>query len=212
MIKINLLEEPGVRDVGMEEAPSSASFQVKVLLPCVLAALAILGSLYGFWSHRIHQANDRLVVEQREAARLAAIQAENQRYEREVQERQARIQTIQALENSRTGPVELMQLLAASVNRTLGLYLLSVSSKNGRLGLDGGSPSVDSIADLITALEKAGSFGDVQLHQYYEDDRFDQVHFRFNLDCVYQPRNPAVAATPAVAPAAPAAAAHATGK
>jgi hypothetical protein len=61
---------------------------------------------------------------------------------------------------------------------------------------------VVSIAELVSTLRTAGDFRDVQLRQYFEDDRQGQVNFRFNLDCVYRPPSAAVPSAPVTGPPA----------
>src|SRR2546426_9287821 len=66
--------------------------------------------------------------------------------------------------------------------------------------------SVESIARFIAALKQSGSFEDVQLVRYYQDDQFNRMTFKFNLDVLYKlptPPTPAPAAQPAGAPGAP---------
>lgn len=74
--------------------------------------------------------------------------------------------------------------------------------------MQGQAHSVHSIANFIANLQQTDRFRDVQLRQYYQDnDQFDRLNFRFNLDCVYQlPRvaPPAGAGQRAAGPAAPA--------
>jgi Tfp pilus assembly protein PilN len=205
MIRINLLE--GATPGRKPKPGVASSFPAKVFGGTLLVATMVVGSCYWYLDRQLTRLGQQLEVEKREAARLAAIQAENTRYEAQLRDIERRIAAIQALENNRQGPSDLMAVLGATVNRTTALYLVSVSPKEGRLVVNGLTGSVVFIADFMAALRAAGDFQDVQLRQYFEDDREGQVSFRFNLDCVYKPPtaaapNPTGASTPAARPGA----------
>jgi Tfp pilus assembly protein PilN len=204
MIRINLLGETArAAEVHAPEGPAlpavSLALAFGASLVVALGVVGILGWALGRQVDRLHQ---DLSKEQVEQARLAAVATENKRYEQEILEVQTRIKTIQELEKARTGPVDLMNSLANSVNIADGLYLLSVKADGGRLILKGESGSARSIADFIAALKREGDFYDVHLQQYYQDDENDRMNFKFDLDCVYSRDGPPVlpaASAPATA-------------
>lgn len=205
MIKINLLrgaETPSVAAQLMGfRAPTT--LPAKVFLVSLLVAFAPAGILYWYWNGQTAKLNKDLADQRKEAARLAAIQAENQRYLQQLKELEGRIQTIQMLQSRRVGPVGLLNALGDTVNRTKGLYLLTASAETDRLVIQGQSDSVESIANFIAALKRAGTFEDVQLRQYFQDDQYDRLSFKFNLDCVYRWAPGVASAAPAgVAPSA----------
>ncbi|HME00471.1 MAG TPA: PilN domain-containing protein [Terriglobia bacterium] len=210
MIRINLLGETArATDVRAPEGPplpvTSLALAFGASLVVGLGVVGILGWAWGRQVNRLHQ---ELTKEQAEQARLAAVATENKRYEQEIVEVETRIKTIQELEKARTGPVDLMNSLADSVNRADGLYLLSVKADGGRLILKGESGSVRSITDFIAALKRDGDFYDVHLQQYYQDDENERMNFKFDLDCVYSREGP-----PALpVPSAPATATTVRGK
>jgi|SRR5579863_4175598 len=211
MIKINLLEGARARPesrVKLEAPVSLPVFQAKVFGVALGSLAVVVSFFYWYWNREIHHLNDSLRVEQAEAARLKGIQAENERYGRQLSEMEQRIKTIEALESSRKGPVELMASLAATVNNTRGLYLLSVSTQENQINVQGQSPTVDQIAGFIAALRTSGRFQDVRLEQYFENDQKEEVSFKFILDCLYQaapleaggPQRPAGLSAPARGP------------
>lgn len=208
MIKINLLAgaKPQFESKPQAATPAAAAkaFQGKAFGASLLVAAIISGAIYLLWSHQITALNQRLEVEKREAARLAQIQAENQRYQQRLEELERRINAIQTLQSNRTGPVELMATLGSTVNHAKDLYLTAVDASGSRIFLQGVSTTEASIAEFIAALKSNGSFSDVQLRQYFESDRPSLVTFKFNIDCAYQPN-----ATVTAASQAPAAAKHA---
>ncbi|MGH7866852.1 MAG: PilN domain-containing protein [Candidatus Dormibacteraceae bacterium] len=168
------------------------------LVISALICIAVVGSVYWLWSHQITTSTQQLAVEQAEAARLARIQAENERFHAELTAIQAHISIIQDLNKNREGPKDLMTALGMTVNRANGLYLISVAGQGGELKIHGESEYVNSIADFITALKGAGAFNNVQLQRLFEDDHKDRANFTFDLTCAY--RLPAAGAVAAAGP------------
>jgi Tfp pilus assembly protein PilN len=189
MIKINFLTQEGVPTTATEAAgPGLSSGRLATLfLVSLLASLALSSLPYWFWSRQLSRVGQDLAVEQREAARLAAIQAENQRFQQRVNEAERRLDTVHNLLSRRVGPVALMTALGEMVNRTTGLYLLTANAEGGRLVIQGQSDSVEALANFVGVLRRSGSFADVQFHQFFQDDQEKRVSFKFNVDCVYQP-------------------------
>ena len=151
-----------------------------------------MGAADGLLDHRKAQLDKQLASENAEAARLAAIRAENAKYEAQLTDIQRRMDAIQALENNREGPTRLMAVVAQVVNHAPGLFLRSVLPKENRVVFAGTSRSVIDIASLVAALERAPEFSDVVLREYYEDDDKDgRAAYKFTVDGIFQPHSPA---------------------
>jgi len=206
MIRINLLGETAkATEVRGSQGPAPPVASLALAFGASLVVcLGVVGLLGWLWGRQVDRLQVELKKQQAEQARLVAVAAENKRYEQEIVEVQARISTIQGLENARTGPVDLLNSLADTVNRANDLYLLSVKAEGGRLILKGESGSPRSIADFIAALKREGDFYEVHLQQYYQDDENERMNFKFDLDCVYSrggppPPPPPVTSTPVAA-------------
>jgi Tfp pilus assembly protein PilN len=181
-----------------------------VFVGTLIVGLVVVGVFWQIWSNDVKRLQKEWDRQKAEQARLAAIQAENQRYLAEIKDLETRKNTTQMLLNSRIGPVELMTALGNTVNRTNDLYLLTVTPTGGRLTIRGQSNTVESIARFIAALKESGSFDDVQLQRYYQDDLYNRLSFKFDLDCVF--KSPTAAApAPGVQPAATSKAARRAG-
>ena len=205
MIKINLLGLARPVSAKASTAPLTAVHQALIFVGAAVVAFLVVGFFYTYWTNQISELERNLKKEKAEQARLAAIQVENQRYKQQRKDLEERINTIQMLQQSRVGPVELMTVLGNTVNRTTDLYLLTAGMEGNRLVLKGQSNSVEAIANFISALKVSKGISDVQLRQYYQDDQHNRPSFKFNIDCVY---SVATAAAPAAAqPAMPSAAA-----
>ncbi len=195
MIRINLLgigPSPGAKPPSL---PTTLGRHLVVFLVSLGLMLLAVGLLWRVWSNNIDTLQKQLDRERAEQARLARFKAENLQFEQQKRQLEQRINTIQMLQASRVGPADLMTALANTVNRTDDLYLLSVGPPP-RVSIRGQSDSVESIARFIAALKQSGSFDDVQLQQYYQDDRDNRLSFKFNLDCLYKAPTAPAAATP----------------
>ncbi len=206
MIKINLLgisQPQAPRDAG--PSPTPLRQLLYFVIGAVLAGVVVF-SFWAYWSRDIKKLNEELAKQQIEAQRLATIRAENQRYIAQVQQLQRRQTTIQQLANSRSGPADLMINVGNIVNRADDLYILTMTPEGARIAIKGQATTVHSIANFIANLKSNSAFQDVQLRQYYQDDQFERLSFKFNIDFAYKPP----AATPpspgpqqAARPAAP---------
>ena len=56
------------------------------------------------------------------------VKAQNEKYQQRLRDLETRINTIQALQNSRVGPVELMSALGSVVNKTSDIYLYTLTA------------------------------------------------------------------------------------
>jgi len=195
MIKINLLGVAGPPTKVVEGPPATRAFQIATFVGALVVCFAIVGVFYKIWSTAVADLKQKLKQEQTRQAELAGVQAQNQRYEQRLRELETRINTIQALQNSRVGPVELMIALGNVVNRANDLYLFSVAPQGDRVAIRGQSNSVESMATFLASLSDSGYFADVQLRQFFEDDQVNRLSYKFTLDCVY--KSPAAAAQPA---------------
>ncbi|HEV2494379.1 MAG TPA: PilN domain-containing protein [Terriglobia bacterium] len=206
MIKINLLPE-GIKQVPTSEDAEASPLGISPVLLVAASAVvcfAIVGALGWYWSHDTSRIELEIKQERAEQLRLAAIQKESLLYQKQMEELEQRVRTIQVLQDSRTGPVDFLTVLGAVVNQTGDLYLVSVSPDSNGLVLKGQSQSVKSIAVFIAALKQSGSFADVRLRQYYQEDQGARRSFKFDLECAYQPPGTTQAAAGAEPPSAPA--------
>lgn len=202
MIKINLL---GVGKPSAAKAagpPTTVGRHLMIFGCALLAGLLIVGFFYKYWTAAISGLETDLKKEKAEQTRLAAIQAENQKYLQRRNELEQRINTIQTLQGSRVGPVELMNTLGATVDKTTDLYLMTVGREGSRLVIKGQADTVHSIARFIAALKTSPVFEDVQLRQYFQDDQRGRTSYKFNVDCLYKiPGAPSNVSGPAPQPA-----------
>ena len=205
MMKINLLGESA--PAGRKPAlPSSTSHLLLVFIVTLAVAMSVAGFLYFYWSNQVQHEREALNREQIRQKELAAVKAQNQQYQTRLKQLEERINTIQRLQTSRQGPVDLMTRLGDAVNSAPDLYLLQITPEGTVLHIRGQAQTVRAIAQFIDALDKTPQFSDVHLKQYYQDDQHGQTSFKFNLDCAYTPSEAAPPAAGQEAAARPAAA------
>jgi Tfp pilus assembly protein PilN len=213
MIKINLL---GITPSGgpppTQGPPVTVLRQVLYFVVGAVVSGIIVFFFWAYWSRDINKLDAQIAKEVIEQTRLKNIQAENQRYLAQRQQLERRIDTIQTLINGRSGPVDLMINMGNIVNKAEDLYVLTMTPDGARVSVKGQANSVQSIANFITNLKAAGVFQDVQLRQYYQDDQFSRLSFKFNLDFVYKPLTPAPPAGQQQAASGPGAAGRPAGQ
>jgi Tfp pilus assembly protein PilN len=210
MIKINLL---GVAPPPSKKAsgpPAPVAFQAAIFIVALIVCFAIVGVIYKVWSNQIADLGKRLSQEKIRQTELAAVKAQNERYQQRLRDLETRINTIQALQNSRTGPVELMSALGGIVNRVNDVYLFTAAPAGDRLALKGQSATVESMANFIGFMKRSGSFEDVQLDQFYQDNDHERLNYKFSVSCLFKQPNGAVSPTSGAAPPGPAPGAGAT--
>jgi len=186
MMKINLLGQDAPES-KIAVGSSPAARQALVFVVVLAVSLSTVGFVDYYWSHQITQVQAALKREQIRQKELASVRAQNQEYQRQLKTLEERIQTIQKLQTRRQGPVNLMEGLGETVNRTRELYLLQVTPKGNQLHIRGEASHVPAIARFIKALMSSPRFSDVKLKQYYQDDQHGRINFKFNLDCAYVP-------------------------
>ncbi len=212
MMKINLLGQPTARAATRRAAaPTTSTQQALILLVALAVSLGIVGFLYYYWGNEVKQEQANLAREQTRQKELAGVQAQNALYQKQLAQLQQRIDTIQKLQSSRRGPVDLMAGIGHVVDMTHDLYLTSIQPAGNTLHIQGIASRVDSIANFIRALKSSPKFDHVLLEQYFQNNRQNQVSYQFTLQCEYKPPAPPPPAG-ASGPAEPAAAGQPAGR
>jgi len=197
MIKINLLgvAPPPSKMPSMGGPPAPIITQVVMFLGALIICFGIVGVLYKVWGSEHDRLAGELKKEKIRQTDLAAVKAQNESYQRQRDALETRYNTIQLLNTSRSGPVELLNSLGSVVDQTSDVYLYTMTPTGGRLQLKGQSGTVDSMASFMASLKNSGSFDDVQLEDFYEDDQHERVTYKFTLSCQFV--TPTAGGTPA---------------
>ena len=205
IIKINLLGLAAPKPKAKPAAPAAQKSMLPVwmFLGALVVSFGIVGLLYLIWNGSIAKLNVELKKQQMEQTRLVAIRQEIVRYEGARAQLEQRVKAVQLLQTNRLGPTEFMTVLGDVVAKTpTDLFFGSVAREGGRVTIQGQAGSANSVATLLALLKSCGYFDDVQLRQFYEDDKSNLANYRFNLDCSYKPPSGATTPTQASAGAA----------
>ena len=114
---------------------------------------------------------------------LAAVQAQLQQFEQQKQDTEQRIEAIEKLQRNQQGPVELMNVMIASMPSDPGLWLTSLSQQGNTVTIEGKAFDVPFIADFIATLNDSPPFRFVEL-QYWEQESEETIRFRLNCETV----------------------------
>jgi len=205
MIKINLLgvAPPPSKIPSVGGPPAPKATQVVMFVGALIICFGIVGVIYKVWTNQIADLEKTRNQQKIRQTELAVVKAQNEMYQQRLKDLETRINTIQALQNSRVGPVELMSTLGSIVNRTNDIYFYSLAPVGERLQLKGQSSTVDSMANFLAFLKNSGFYDDVQLEQFFQDDQHEHLTYKFTLSCQFRSPTGGTSPTAGGAPAAP---------
>jgi len=190
MIKINLLDT-GKGKRGGSAAPSMPSMEMGDMGSPKLKILAIvvivgLGNL-GYWYRLDHQAQAiaaKMKVAEQKNRELADVKARYLERQTQANAYKRRVDVIDGLRSSQTGPVNLMAMLGETVNNTEAIWLSKMDDNGAQVHLEGTALSTDAVANLIANLQKTGFFRTVEIKETYQDESIkDMQAFQFTLTC-----------------------------
>jgi Tfp pilus assembly protein PilN len=95
-----------------------------------------------------------------------------------------RVDVIDGLRASQTGPVNLLAMLGQTVNNTEAVWLSKMDDSGPSVNLEGTALSTDAVANLIANLQKTGFFKTVEIKETFQDETIkDMQAFQFTLTC-----------------------------
>lgn len=191
MIKINLLENSKGKSKRGGGGPSMPSMEMgdmgspklKVLAVLVIAGLFNLG----YWYRLDHQAKAiaaHMKVAEQKNRELADVKARFLERQTQANNYKRRVDVIDGLRQSQTGPVNLLAMLGETVNNTEAVWLSKMDDTGPQVNLEGTALSTDAVANLIANLQKTGFFRNVEIKETFQDDSIkDMQAFQFTLTC-----------------------------
>src|SRR5580658_794107 len=192
MIGINLLGSPkpkGKKNSG--PALSMPSFELGNWagpLVQVAAVLLIAGALnFGYWYQLDREKKSidaQMLVAERKNRELADIKARYLERQKQAEAYKRRVDVIDQLRNTQTGPVGLLAMIGDTVNSTEAVWLNSVQDSGASVAIDGTALSSDAVANLVSNLQKTGFFRNIEMKESYQDEGVkDMQAFQFTLTC-----------------------------
>lgn len=194
MIRINLLGVPkktsrGGRRAPAVSVPGGEGSSTIVLGVVFVGALVLLIAVAQMWVQHEH---DRLDTELRKAIvenqRLAEVKAKYEASKKKADMYERRVRVIEELKAAQSGPVNLLNLVADTVNSTDAVWLETMTNDGKTLSFTGMALSPNSVADLMANLRKTGAFKSVEIKETLQDASVKEVEaFKFELNCELAP-------------------------
>jgi type IV pilus assembly protein PilN len=155
MIRINLLP---VREARRK---AGARQQVAILAAAVLATVGGLSALHVSLVSKVASVEERLAEIDEQIKRYEPQIKQVEEYKKKKEQIQAKLDVIEGLEKSRSGPVHMLDELATLAPQRL--WLTHLSSDKTELRLDGVSLDNEIVASFLTALSQSPYFNKVEL-------------------------------------------------
>jgi Tfp pilus assembly protein PilN len=135
----------------------------------------------------LQSTHDKLQSQIAEASKsIAAMSKVKQAYlehQRDYDAFKRRFDVIDQLRASQTGPVPLLATLGDTVNKTDGVWLLTMRDDGPSVALEGVALGPDQVANLMTNLRASGYFKNVELRDTAQEDSQKLQTFSFSLMC-----------------------------
>ncbi len=193
MIRINLLGIPkkttrggGRRASTVAATGGGGEGSSTLILGLIFAgALAVLIGLAHVWVQREHDVLEKnLQKAVLENQRLADVKAKYEASKKKADMYERRVRVIDELKSAQSGPVDLLNLVADTINSTDAVWLETMTNDGKTLNFTGMALSPNSVADLMANLRKTGAFRTVEIKETAQDNAVKEVQaFKFELIC-----------------------------
>jgi len=99
-----------------------------------------------------------------------------------------RVRVIDELKAAQSGPVNLLNMVADTINSTDAIWLETLTNDGKTLTFTGTALSPNAVADLMANLRKSGAFKTVEIKETLQDAQIKEVQaFKFELNCELAP-------------------------
>lgn len=193
MIRINLLGVPRKTTRGKRASAVAASggegSSTVILAVVFVGALAVLIGVAQMW---VTRDQDRLEKDMQKAIldnqRLADVKAKYEASKKKADLVERRVKVINELKAEQSGPVNLLNVVADTVNSTDAVWLETMTNDGKTLNFTGMALSPNSVADLMANMRKTGAFKSVEIKETLQDASVKEVQaFKFELICEIAP-------------------------
>jgi Tfp pilus assembly protein PilN len=189
MIRINLLgvaKAKGKR--GSPAAVSAPMGEGGSILVKALAAMIVIAIVNGgYWFVLDKQKRDiatQMAVAERKNRELSDVKARYMERQHEAENYKRRVDVIDQLRAGQAGPVNLMNTVGDTVNKTEAVWLNTMKDVGATIDIEGYALSSDAVATLIANLQKTGYFKNVEIKETAQDSSIKEMQaFLFTLTC-----------------------------
>lgn len=164
MIRINLAPPTAKKGIGF----ALPSFNLGLLFGG--AALLLVLVMGGWWwslSAEIGRLNKEIAENKKQAEQLKVVIAEGQRFRRDKESLERRVNAIQLAARYQTRPVYLLDAVLDTLPKDL--WLTRMEEKGTQLKFAGNAYTATALADFMTNLKASGKFKDVDIVDAKQD-------------------------------------------
>jgi Tfp pilus assembly protein PilN len=186
MIRINLLGVPKSKKSRRGPAISVGGGANMGLVGALLLLIVLGGNWYYYKG--LNDASTKLQADltkaKAENATLANAKTRYQERQKQFDLYDHRVKVIHQLQSSQTGPLDLMNTIATTVNGTDAVWLATMNEDGNNVNLTGTALSATAVANLLSNLKKTNYFKNVEIKETYQDDSVHELQaFQFTIVC-----------------------------
>jgi type IV pilus assembly protein PilN len=178
MIRVNLLPYKATR--------KDAEFkgQLRIAALTLLATVVVCALAYWQLHNWVETARADVAAKKLEIARLTKVIGEVNQYKKRMEELQAKLQVLDKLEQSRTGPVLLLDELYKAMPDKV--WLEAFKQVGSKATLSGVAVNEETIALFMSNLEASSQFASVTLKVMQQVVKDGVKFHRFDLECLLE--------------------------
>ncbi len=164
MIRINLAPPSAKKGMGL----SIPSFDLGMLFGAVaLGLVLVVGGWWWSLSSEINRLNTEIAENKKQAERLKVVIAEGERFRRDKETLERRVNAIEVVARHQTRPVYLLDAVLDTLPKDL--WLTRMEEKGTQLRFAGTAYSATALADFMANLKASGKFKDVDIVDAKQD-------------------------------------------
>lgn len=183
MIRINLAP-PSTKKTAASFAATPGVSLGMVFGVLLVALIGVLGAYWWKVSSDVAWFAAEVQRNEQEKIRLAAVIAEGQRYKREKEELEVRVNAIERVARNQARPAYLIDAIADVLPGDL--WLTRVEEKGSSLRLAGSTHSSVALSDFMGNLKTSGKFKDVDLVESRQDLTKSPRTITFEVSCRFE--------------------------
>ena len=104
--------------------------------------------------------------------------------QRQAENYKRRVDVIDQLRASQSGPVNLLNTIGDTINGTEAVWLNTMKDQGASVDIEGMALSADAVASLIQNLQKTGYFKNIEIKETFQDESYKEMQaFQFVLTC-----------------------------
>ncbi|HUN88014.1 MAG TPA: PilN domain-containing protein [Terriglobales bacterium] len=186
MIRINLLGVPRKKAKSRGPVISVGGGVNMTLVGVVILGAVAAGNYYYY--NQLNADTQKLQTEltaaKNDNLRLSQIKARYTERQKQFDLYDHRVKVIHQLQESQTGPLDLMATIANTVNNTDAVWLSTMNEDGNNINLSGTALSATAVANLLTNLKKSDYFKTVEIKETHQDEGVkDMQAFQFSIVC-----------------------------